>query len=755
LLKYCNMNVNRRNFLLFLGATATTLTSSLWDQRSPATSLTVSQNSSSFAKTNSNLGFQPIKMALPLEVEQLSIPQQIANYSSYQVQDDLVLPEGFIYDLIAVWGDPVGDSRFGYNNDYLSLVETAPGEGYLTVNFEYISGGLWMQTYAAVIGEELPVAELMTLAKPVGEEEDDEVALIVDALSLADNDPLKAKISQISRAGLIDQGLGVISVKRNPEGKWERTYSDLDRRVTGISGLDHPEQALKSTGAAVAVFNKRSKLGYEDGLGDRIIGTFQNCAGGTTPWGTVLSAEENFHDQVPEPVMADGSSFTPGETPFFLSAAEVNGRGNVFGLAGNKYGWMVEIDPAKSDDYGTKHTWLGRYRHEAFAVRAVADKKLAVYSGCDRRGGHLYKFISEDLVIDPLDKANSRLFETGMLYGAKLNPDGTGTWIPLSPDTLINPISPSEVVGGMVILPNSDRTAGGYMEVTTAEQMQPLINQFKTLGDLYQGDNATEIQGAILIDAHLAASAAGITPTARPEDTIINDQGTLFVAFTSGAADEEGGPDKRIFLGPGEETDYEYGWIMKLEEEDRDPAALSFTWSMLTTGGEVAKGGAGFANPDNLTLDKFENLWVVTDMSTSKHNKPVPSRVENGETLTGSDLTGVFGNNSMWYIPLSGDDVGNIYPFAIGPMDCECTGITFDDDNRSLFLAIQHPGEENGIRQDMATETRDFELLATDGTAFKQQRQVPIGSNWPSGKANQPPLPGVVIIRKVDGTEIV
>lgn len=748
------MNVNRRNFLLFLGATAGTLTSHLWDTQGKVNSLTVPENSSPLAQNSSGLGFKPIKMALPLEVEQLSIPQQIANYQSYQVQDDLVLPEGFSYDLLAAWGDRVGDSRFGYNNDYLSLVETAPGEGYLTVNFEYISGKAWMQTYSRVIGQELPVAELLALAKPIAEEED-EVALIVDALSLKDDNPLKAKISQIAREGLIDQGLGVISVKRNPDGQWERTFANVDRRVTGISGLDDPKQALKSTGAAVAVFKKQSKLGYEDDLGDRIIGTFQNCAGGTTPWGTVLSAEENFQDQVPEPVMADGSSFSPSQTPFLLTAENIDGQANVFGLAGNKYGWMVEIDPANPDDYGTKHTWLGRYRHEAFGIRAVADKNLAVYSGCDRRGGHLYKFISQDKVVDPQAKSNSRLFEQGMLYGAQIKPDGTGTWIPLSPETAINPISPQSVVGGMVVMPNSDRTAGGTMEVTTAEQLQPLIQQFKTLGDLYQGDSAEEIQGAILIDAHLAASAAGVTNTARPEDTIINNEGVLFIAFTSGAADEEGGPDKTVFVGPEGETDYEYGWIMKLEEDNSDPAALSFTWSMLTTGGEVAKGGAGFANPDNLSLDKAGNLWVVTDMSTSKHNQPVPSRVADGETLTGSDLTGVFGNNSVWYIPLSGQDVGNIYPFALGPMECECTGLTFDNDNSSIFLAIQHPGENNGIRQDMATETRDFELLATDGTPFKQQRQVPLGSNWPSGQANQPPLPGVVVIRRGDGSGIV
>ncbi len=66
------------------------------------------------------------------------------------IQDDLVLPEGFTYDVIAAWGDRVGDSRFGYNNDYLSFVPTGPDQGYLTVNFEYISAETWEQTYPAV-----------------------------------------------------------------------------------------------------------------------------------------------------------------------------------------------------------------------------------------------------------------------------------------------------------------------------------------------------------------------------------------------------------------------------------------------------------------------------------------------------------------------------------------------------------------------------------------------------------------------------
>ena len=741
------MNINRRHFLLFFGAGVGSLASGFAgrDRLQGIYSDATAQSSLSQATTKTNLGFQPVEIPIPLENNSLTIPQQIDSYSNYQVQDDLVLPPGFTYDVLAVWGDRLGDSRFGYNNDYLSLVETAPNEGYLTINFEYISGGTWMQTYPLVIGKQLPFAELIAQAQPQSGE--------IKAFSLEQSDPLKEQVKEVSREGLTDLGLGVMSVKRNAQGIWERTYSEADRRVTGISGLDNPEQLLKSTGAAVAVFNKPNKLGYEDELGDRIIGTFQNCAGGTTPWGTVLSAEENFQDQVPEPVMADGSSFDPDARPLLIEETELNGQANVFGLAGNKYGWMVEIDPANPDDYGTKHTWLGRYRHEAFGIRAVAGKKLAVYSGCDRRGGHLYKFVSSENIDDPQAKTNSRLFESGMLYGAKLYPNGIGEWIPLSPDTLINPVLPSQVVGGMVILPESDRTAGGVVEVSSDEEIQPLITKFTTLGDLYPGNSPEEVQGAILVDAHFAATAAGITCTARPEDTIVGDDGTLFVAFTSGLAGGDGGPDKAIFVGPNGESDYEYGWILKLEEDERDPGALSFTWSMLATGGEPAKGGTGFANPDNLTLDRSGNLWVVTDMSSSSQNEAIPTRTE--EIIPNKDLTGIFGNNSLWYIPLSGEYAGQIYPFALGPMECECTGITFDNDNSNLFLSVQHPGEINGIRQNMMTDNREFELLATDGTAFKQQRQVPVGSNWPSKKANQPPLPGVVVIRRVDGNDIV
>ncbi len=738
------MTVSRRNFLLFLGASAGSI-AFYPISNSKQKYLPLGLDRSAIAATKSNLPFAPVKVPLPLPIEGIAPQEQITRYASYEVQDDLILPEGYEYQVIAAWGDRVGESRFGYNNDYLSIVETAPNEGFLTVNFEYISGGIWMNSYPTIIGRELPFEQVKAQTN-----EDDEI----DAFTLADDDALKTQIKEISKEGLIDQGMGVISVRRNPQGKWERTFSKSDRRITGISGLDNPQQLLKSTGAATLVFNKQNKLGYEDNLGDRIIGTFQNCAGGTTPWGTVLSAEENVQDQIPEPVMADGSSMSPSQTPFIINDDTVDGRANVFGLAGNKYGWLVEVNPADPNDYGTKHTWLGRYRHEAFGIRAEEGKPLAVYSGCDRRGGHLYKFISTGKVKNPQDKSNSRLFEKGMLYGAKLNADGTGEWLPLTLDTPVNPVKPSEVAGGMVQLPNPDRQQGGVVEITDELSRELYQKQFKTLSDLYQGDNPEEQQGAILIDAHYAASAAGITCTARPEDTIVSQDGTLFVAFTSGSFGSDGGADIAVFQGPKGEPAYEFGWLFKLEEDNSDPAALTFRWSSIATGGEPALGGAGFANPDNIAVDKSGNLWIVTDMSTSKHNVAVPSRTEDGEVLSGDELTGVFGNNSLWYVPLSGSNAGEIYPFAIGPTECECTGPIFTQDQTTLFLAIQHPGEKNGTRLDLATETRDFALLTTEGTIFQQQRQVPIGSNWPSKGTNQPPRPAVVAIVKTDGNAI-
>ncbi|MGF1459896.1 MAG: PhoX family phosphatase [Leptolyngbyaceae cyanobacterium] len=735
------MSLQRRQFLMFMGATAGATALGTWGRAGSD----VAQPLAGKPAMASTFPFEPVMGPMPLPYMGLAKAEEAAKFGQYVVSDDLVLPTGYTYDVVGAWGDPVGDSRFGYNNDYISFVETAPGEGYLTINFEYISGSTWMETYPEVIGKNLPLDDIQAAAEAAGESG-------INFDELPEGDRLKAQLQELCKEALTDVGIGVVSVRRNPAGAWERTFSSADRRVTGLSGLEDGRY-LQATGPAVAVFEKTSGQGYIDGLSTDIIGTFNNCAGCTTPWCTVMSAEENFQNYVPEAVFADGTSMPTSEKPFVVTANDMDGLGGAFNYAGNKYGWMVEIDPANPNDYGTKHTWLGRFRHEAVGVRAVANKQLAVYSGCDRRGGHLYKFISTDTVADPTSKANSDLLTAGMLYAAKFNSDGTGTWIPLEASTAVNPDMPSQVVGGMITLPQ--RPSGGVMKVDSDADMQSFTQQYRTLGDLYEG-SAIEQQGAILIDAHYAANAAGATNTARPEDTDVATDGTVLIAFTSGGPGGDGGPHKQIFQGPNGETPYEYGWIMKLMETNSDPAAMTFQWEMLALGGEPAEGGLGFANPDNLEIDDQGNIWMVTDMSTSKHNQEVVSRSDDeGNPVSQSSLRGLFGNNSIWMIPTSGSNAGEAIMFAYGPMECEMTGPFMSPDQSTLFLAAQHPGETHGIRKNGAFETRKFAMKTTNGEVFIQERNVPLGSNWPSQQVNAAPRPAVVAVHKIDGGKLV
>jgi secreted PhoX family phosphatase len=306
------------------------------------------------------------------------------------------------------------------------------------------------------------------------------------------------------------------------------------------------------------------------------------------------------------------------------------------------------------------------------------------------------------------------------------------------------------------MLPLPQRPQGGSFKADHDAAIDSFKRTFKTLGDLYVG-SPQEKQGAILIDAHYAANAAGGTCNARPEDTEVGPDGSLFITFTSGSiSKEDGSPDTRIFKGPDGNTAYEYGWIMRLQEDNNAPDAPSFQWQMIATGGEPASGGDGFANPDNLAFDDRGNLWVMTDMSSDKLNRAVPSdrREPTGNPLTPSNLRGLYGNNSIWCIPLSGQVAGQPCLFGIGPMDSETTGLCFAPGQTGMFLSVQHPGEVNGTRRDLTTETRQFAVQTTDGKQFLQTRTVPIGSNWPSNQRNAPPKPAVVVIRRTDARKI-
>ena len=673
------------------------------------------------------LPFKPILGPIPLPTDGLSATEQRQRYACIRLDDRLVVPEGYRSALLLSWGDPLAQGRFGFNNDYLAFTPLGPDTALLTVNFEYISPRPWCEGYAEVMGVALPFTALQeALASRGGS---------VDMGSLEAQNPLRPLVLAVATAAMNDLGIGVAALVRDDNGQWRHRSSPLERRITGLSGWRQPDQQLRCSGPAAAVFNRRQRLGYDDGLGDRIIGTFANCAGGQTPWGTVLSAEENYQTHVVDRVFADGSSPAPSERRFRFDGDRLEGLGNPFGLAGNKYGWMVELDPRRPGQPAVKHTALGRFRHEAVAVQARAGEPLTVYSGCDRHGGHVYRFVSAGIVRDPADPANSRLLEQGRLEVAQFSPDGSGRWIRLSPDTPLAPVRPSHYASrGLTqatLLPHSDRRQPGAEAHASDDAVDTYLQRYRTLADLYPGQGEERL-GAILIDAHLAANAIGATAAARPEDTEIDPvSGDLLITFTAGGADGDGMADPAIFQGPQGQSSWPYGWVMRLQD-----GATGFRWQMVATGGTPWQGGMGFSNPDNLAIDSRGNVWMVTDRSSS------------------SSSLDVFGNNSCWLLPASGPAAGEAVLFATGPMECELTGPCFDPAETTLFLAVQHPGEDRATHHKGEEEVQAHRLKTRAGETFEQLRVVPLGSNWPSGIPGRIPRPGVVAIRRVDGAAL-
>ncbi|WP_034263286.1 PhoX family protein [Bacillus sp. J33] len=477
-------------------------------------------------------------------------------------KDDLVLPKGYKYDVVAAYGDVInqkGDT-FGFNNDF-TLYFPIDGDkrGLLWVNHEYSS------------------------------------ELFVHGAKPANG---KYTTSQIEKM-LYNQGGSIIEVYRDNDGTWKMdTNSKYARRITGLTPfqLTGPAKGSKTVGGAT-----------------NVQGTFANCSGGMTLWGTVLSAEENFENTARDA-----------------------------GLNDTHYGWIVEVDPFDPNFKPRKHTALGRFNHENAAVGLTNDKRVVVYMGDDKKDACVYKFISKNKYVESRGKANADLLEEGTLYVANM---GSGKWEPLTIDNV--------------------RKA--------AKDKTELLNKFQTQAD-------------VVVHCHEAALLVGGTPTDRPEDVEISPfDKTVFIAHTNN--DRHGNF---------------HGHITRFIEEGDDLGALAFDFEIFAAGGKQS----GFSAPDNLTFDSLGNLWTVTDMSSSKLNSGIYTH---------------FANNGMFVIPTMGKNVGEAFQFASAPIEAELTGPSFTPNETTLFLSIQHPGEE----------TEDLNNLT---------------SKWPHRKGDTMPRPGVVAI---------
>ncbi|MDZ8140729.1 MAG: PhoX family phosphatase [Nostoc sp. DedQUE04] len=732
----------------------------------------------------SSISFTPVRLPHPLPIYQqqknflpTGIGQgEVVNASAdiklgnYNVIDDVIVPPEYERYVIVSWGDrvfPNKDDYFGYNNDFTGFIPLGKTNdvGYLWVNHEYVS---------------FPFSSLLV-------EDSSDLKGLPDAFENVIGWALPSSRNiEVEGEFLYNQGGSIVRISRQNQNKRFAVVKDAkNRRIHGLSGLGINSQRnddyksitawgsrnhqkgdknyLIGTGpAASQVFNLSS-----DELGNKIIGTAFNCSGGKTPWGTILSAEENFQNSVTEGVKANGTQTEYTEKTI----------GKTFGLVGEKYGWIVEIDPKNPKFRPRKHTSLGRFRHENVALRVEKGKKLIAYLGDDRRGGHTWKFVSANTISSPTSKTNSSLWESGTLYVARYNPDGTGKWIPLLLTTATNPITPTVLSSvefaalqkvqkeGLLPLPRRNGVAGEIKDGGTFKYDR--TNEAKALPD-YQNKKLSDFyssQGAVLSDAFLAANLVGGTPTARPEDIEVHPTTKeVFIAYTDGAPGSDGYPDSRIFqvakLSTDAKATQQSGGLYKIIEDSADATGLTFRWQRFAQGGEAGSvNGAGFANVDNLVFDNQGNVWGVTDMSTGTHNgfdvgaEGKQTKIDHTVSGNVSDFTGVFGNNWLFFIPTSGANAGQVIPFAHGPVRCEMTGPTFV--GNTLIISVQHPGEDCPIN-DGTMLSRSIELLDLNGTTFNQTRSLPRGSSWPSNisktdggkeQATGIPRPSVIGIR--------
>lgn len=659
------------------------------------------------------VGFE--KCGLPLSAK----PQIAKN------QDQVRIINGLAGNVIVSWLDKInkrGD-YFGANNDYLAYFgdgwrrHGAPqwngdaNAGFLWVNHEYlgpteISSPGFPQLKSAPRGDYLILAQHLAAANklPIGD-----VDRNVYWTQLNVNKLIKEAKKHI--------GGSWIRIARDSMGRWRM----------------NPENAANQryTADASTLFELTGPFASNlSGKGKVIPGTLANCSGGTTPWGSILTAEENNHVFLgdPEPAFSTegivktglgfdaGGVINPDYSPksgyhFTASSDRQPGIDN--------YGWATEIDPGIKPDtpydpasgvgHG-KHSALGQARWENFSFsidsswNLIDGAPLVIYYADDRRGGRVHKFVSRGVYRADMPKREIReLLTAGNVYVSQLDgvsiKDGYsmvstgaaptksgrhfGRWIELSLDNNRD-IAPNHDAAGefAAIDENGDEERVSYNNAADTSVGVALKDRF------WNGLGGFDTQAKVLANLFTAATKIGVFEQNRPEDVEWNPLNkTLYVAYTNHGKkiwlDQKG----RLANNEGKRAD-EVGRIWAFQESDAANPAASLNFQFW----EVAAGNSSFcddpdslsfARPDNIAIDKNGGLWFSTDGQYS---------LSDGEC-----------SDALYYMamdPQSGS--GKAVRVLTVPTGAEATGPAFNSDMVTLFLSVQHPGESDEAMWPMA-----------------------------------------------------
>ncbi|GAB3743291.1 PhoX family protein [Microlunatus parietis] len=574
-------------------------------------------------------------------------------------RDDAVrVPDGYRQRVLIRWGDPVlpgapefdherqtaaaQRQQFGYNNDYLTVVPLPDPEraddhgrrGLLVVNHEYTNEELIFRRYD-------------------------------------DKAPTAAQIGVAMAA----HGMSVVELERvGDTGEWRLVRSGAlpyNRRIT-------VETPLEFTGPAAGSALLRTAA---DPDGRRVLGTLSNCSGGVTPWGTVLSGEENFDhyfvggDEAPaaaKPALDRYGFHTKRRHP--PGSRHWDTADERFDLAqhpneANRFGWIVELDPYDSESVPRKRTALGRFKHEGATIVVAGDGRVVAYLGDDERFEYLYKFVSEER-LQTGDSADDRrhnrgLLDRGTLYAAEFGFTSAGE------------------IDGAGALPDDGAFNGSGRWLPLAQ------------GELSMIDGMALDE--VLVHTRLAADRAGATPLDRPEDVAIHPRDhRVYVSLSNN--DYRGAVGRPAADEANPRHDNKHGHVLELIETGGDPAADTFAWSLPIVCGDPDDPATYFAGfdktsvspiscPDNLTFDADGNLWISTD---------------------GNAVTGPGGdpyNDGLFAVPVDGPERGRVRQFLSVPIGAEQASAYLTPDQRTALVSVQHPGEVGGATADRPAST--------------------------------------------------